>query len=132
LRERPEDIDPLVDHFIKRYDPHGRRTVSMAVRERFRTFSWPGNVRQLENEIRRMLLLGGRELSLADISPGLRAAPETAAGQTLRDKLNDLERQLVVEALEAHRGNRTRAAEALGVSRFGLQKMMQRLAISVE
>lgn len=78
-----------------------------------------------------MLLLGGKELSLADVSPELRAAPKADGPQTLRDKLNMLERTLVVEALEASRGNRTRAAEALGVSRFGLQKMIQRLSIEV-
>ncbi len=129
LRERPEDIDVLVDHFISRYDPQGGRTVSRNVRQRLRNFSWPGNVRQLENEVRRVLLLGDQEIGLSDLSPELLATAETGQSQTLKDKLNELERTLVIEALEANRGNRTRAAQALGVSRFGLQKMMQRLSI---
>lgn len=132
LRDRPEDIEPLVEHFIKRYDPHGRRSLSAAVKQKFRTLPWPGNVRQLENEVRRMLILGGRELTLADLTPALRAAPESTQPQTLRDRLNELEKQLVIEALESFRGNRTRAAEALGISRFGLQKMMQRLSVAID
>jgi len=131
LRQRPEDIDTLLDHFVRLYDPAQERKVSRGVRERFRSYAWPGNVRQLENEVRRMLLLGSVELVLADLSPALRESPAGPGPQSLKDKLDALERTLVLEALEQHRGNRTRAAQSLGVSRFGLQKMMQRLAIEV-
>ena len=129
LRERTEDIDVLLDHFLRLHDPTQERKVSRAVRERMLSYAWPGNVRQLENEVRRMLLLGGFELTLSDLSPSLREAAAGPVPQSLREKLDALERNLVLEALEQHRGNRTRAAEALGVSRFGLQKMMARLAI---
>jgi len=129
LRQRTEDIDVLLDHFVRLHDPTQERKVSRAVRERMLSYAWPGNVRQLENEVRRMLLLGGFELTLSDLSPSLREAAAGPAPQSLREKLDALERNLVLEALEQHRGNRTRAAEALGVSRFGLQKMMVRLAI---
>jgi DNA-binding NtrC family response regulator len=109
-------------------------SLSDAALSRLCAFSWPGNVRQLENEVRRMLVLGGEHLSAADLSPEVLAlSPETSPlDQTLRQKLDSLERQLVLEALEHSGGNRTRAAEALGISRFGLQKMTQRLNIDVE
>jgi len=131
LRERSEDIDTLLDHFVRLHDASQERKVSRAVRERFRTYGWPGNVRQLENEVRRMLLLGGLELTLTDLSPALRELSTGPEPQSLKDKVSALERTLVLEALEQHRGNRTRAAQALGVSRFGLQKMMERLSIDL-
>jgi two-component system response regulator HupR/HoxA len=99
---------------------------------RLANFSWPGNVRQLENEVRRMLVLGGDQITAADLSPEIQT--DTEAGfeaKTLREKVDALERRLVIEALHQERGNRTRAAEALGVSRFGLQKMTQRLGIDL-
>jgi len=133
LRERREDIPLLVAHFLARYAASPRALSNTAL-ARLCSFSWPGNVRQLENEVRRMIVLGGEHLTTADLSPELLAASseETPAAQTLREKLDVLERQLVLEALEQAGGNRTRAADALGVSRFGLQKMTLRLNIDVD
>jgi transcriptional regulator with GAF, ATPase, and Fis domain len=132
LRERREDILPLVEHFVEKYAAGRGRTISQAALLRLANFSWPGNVRQLENEVRRMLVLGGEEITAADLSPDLlRDSESTSLATTLREKVDALERRLVVEALEQAHGNRTRAAEALGVSRFGLQKMTQRLQIDL-
>jgi transcriptional regulator with PAS, ATPase and Fis domain len=130
LRERREDIPPLVEYFLRKYSQGKPRPISGPALQRLTQFSWPGNVRQLENEVRRMVVLGGEELTAADLSPEVLAdsfdAPEA---RTLKDKVDLLERRLVLEALEQARGNRTRAAESLGLSRFGLQKMIQRLEI---
>lgn len=133
LRERPEDIPLLVAHFLAQHATRAR-TLSNAALSRLCSYSWPGNVRQLENEVRRMIVLGGDHLTAADLSPELLAASTESApvANTLREKLDALERQLVMEALEQAGGNRTRAADALGVSRFGLQKMTQRLKIDVD
>ncbi len=132
LRERREDIPVLVAHFVKRYGGGRERPLSPAALSRLCNFSWPGNVRQLENEIRRLLVLGGQELTAADLSPEvLSDSSDLPQARTLREKVDALERRLVVEALEQARGNQTRAAEALGLSRFGLSKMTQRLAIDV-
>ncbi len=133
LRERREDIPLLVRHFLATHgDPS--RSVSDVALGRLAAFEWPGNVRQLENEIRRMLVLGGEHLTAADLSPEVLALTSEGGSPTLtlRQKLDALERQLVIEALEQSGGNRTRAAEALGISRFGLQKMTQRLSIDVD
>jgi serine/threonine-protein kinase PknK len=130
LRERQEDISELVQHFLAKYSPNAPRTISQAAMRRLAGFTWPGNVRQLENEVRRMIVLGGDELTAADLSDEIMSEPGTSADPaTLREKVDALERRLVMEALEQARGNRTRAAEALGLSRFGLQKMTQRLGI---
>jgi transcriptional regulator with GAF, ATPase, and Fis domain len=130
LRERPDDIEPLVEHFLTIHGGGRTRQLSAAALSRLCSYSWPGNVRQLENEVRRMVVLGGEELTTADLSPEIMAdSSETPLAITLRDKVDALERRLVVEALEQTKGNRTKAAEKLGVSRFGLQKMTQRLGI---
>ncbi len=126
LRERTEDIDLLVDHFVKLHDPRGERTVSAAARRRLGEYAWPGNVRQLENEIRRALVLGGQHIAAKDL--GLPDAVK-GSGSSLHEQVAVLERRLIEAALEAARGNRSQAAQSLGVSRYGLLKMMGRLGI---
>ena len=130
LRERREDIAPLAAYFLEKYSQGKPRVISEPALHRLIHFSWPGNVRQLENEVRRMVVLGGETLTAADLSPEvLSDSFDLPEAQTLKDKVDFLERRLVLEALEQARGNRTRAAETLGMSRFGLQKMIQRLEI---
>jgi DNA-binding NtrC family response regulator len=100
--------------------------------DRLVAYAWPGNVRQLENELRRAFVLADDRIDVAELSRELsRVAPSTSAaeGATLRARVDALETQLVQDALERTKGNQTRAAEELGVSRFGLQKMMRRLSI---
>ncbi|MBI3267595.1 MAG: sigma 54-interacting transcriptional regulator [Planctomycetes bacterium] len=75
LRERQEDIPILVEHFLRRIadeDHEPLRQVHAEALRRLMDFPWPGNVRQLENEVRRMATLGGRELTVADLSPAVR------------------------------------------------------------
>ena len=132
LRRRVEDIPALTNHFIQRYGKGRSVRLSEAAMARLTSYSWPGNVRQLENEVRRMLVLGGDQLTTADLSPDIMSgSSDVPQARTLKEKVDALERQLVVEALETSKGNRTRAAEELGLSRFGLQKMTQRLKIEV-
>jgi len=131
LRERPADILPLAEHFLRVHGAGQKRSFSPAVRLKLQSYGWPGNVRQLENEIRRLVVLAENEIVLGDLSPELGVgAAEAPLGSGLKGQVDALERRLVVEALETTRGNRTRAAEVLGVSRFGLSKMMVRLEIT--
>ena len=121
LRERREEIPDLVQHFIRRYGSASRTSVvrfSSALLERLMEYHWPGNVRELENFVRRALVLSNQTVAGIELlqEPG---APEEAspqneieAGVTLRD----LERALFEKTLEATGGNRTRAADMLGVS----------------
>ena len=133
LRERHGDIALLVNHFLTRYAQGQKLTVQNDAFELLGRYPWPGNVRQLENEIRRAIVLSDATIGPSELSEEVRRValesrprPE---GLELRSHLEGLERQLVSTALERTSGNQTRAAELLGVSRFGLQKMLRRLEI---
>jgi serine/threonine-protein kinase PknK len=100
--------------------------------DRLLAYPWPGNVRQLENEIRRALVLAEDRIDVAELSSDIaRGGPAAARGSglDLRSRVDALEADLVREALAKTGGNQTRAAEVLGLSRFGLQKMMKRLNV---
>ena len=104
--------------------------------ERLTHYEWPGNVRQLENEVRRALVLCDDTLDLEHLSPEI-AHPAGSSNDgdgapTLREQLDALEYRLVRDALRRAGGNQTRAAIELGVSRFGLQKMLKRLGLATE
>jgi transcriptional regulator with GAF, ATPase, and Fis domain len=133
LRERPGDVAQLAQHFLGRHAPGRRVELEPQALARLTGFSWPGNVRQLENEIRRALVLADDRIGIEHLS---REIAEASGGEApprsplhVRDRVDGLERELVREALERTAGNQTRAAELLGLSRFGLQKMMKRLGI---
>lgn len=98
-------------------------------------FPWPGNVRQLENEVRRALVLSDDVIRLEHLSRDIAQAARPHRAQEefdLRGRVDALEADLVRAALRRTDGNQTRAAELLGLSRFGLQKMMKRLEIRQE
>ena len=99
-----------------------------------RTYSWPGNIRQLEHEVERAVILSdeGGLVGLDELSDALvgdRPAPESAAelpqGQ-LKDVMGILEERVIRRCLEEHGDNRTRAAESLGISRQALQVKLAR------
>ncbi|MBK7826169.1 sigma 54-interacting transcriptional regulator, partial [Nannocystis sp.] len=132
LRSRPDDLTPLVEHFLARFDKQRRLTVSAAAMRALARYAWPGNIRELENEVQRWVALVEARVELADLSP---AIVETRAGGgsdpddlRLRPRLERLERELIERAMAAAQGNQTRAATVLGLSRFGLQKKLRRLA----
>jgi DNA-binding NtrC family response regulator len=130
LRERREDIRELAEHFLRLYGPQGRALhLASEFIERIESHSWPGNVRELANCIRRAVALAtGSEIG----REGLEGSPwaETAesmqrdhAGKGKPDdrlrpgiSLENMERRLVEMTLEATGGNRSRAADLLGVS----------------
>jgi transcriptional regulator with PAS, ATPase and Fis domain len=129
LRERSEDILPLVQHFLTKYAPGRVTKLDKRLLERLATQAWPGNVRQLENELRRALALGAGETLREEHFSTLvqRVTTGEASDLDLRAHVDELERKLIRRALDAARGNQTRAAELLGLSRFGLQKKLKRL-----
>ena len=133
LRERREDILPLANQMLGDL-AKGRARFSSAVAECLEQYSWPGNVRELRNAMERAVLLSGGELILPDHLParvrgGARlgsaavAAPEAADAQ----RLEEIERQAVLDALRKHDFNRTDTAKALGISRRALLYKLQRL-----
>jgi len=141
LRERVDDIDLLVDHFLVVHG-RGRRSkrLSDACRGRLRAHPWPGNVRELENEIERLLVLSGDERVIEEslLSPRMRQEPEVeraasaAADQApgnLPEAIESLERRMIAAALARHQGNKTRAADELGISRRNLIRLVQKYAL---
>jgi len=135
LRERPDDVAPLVQHFLTKHGGDRKIKITRAALEKLTRFSWPGNVRQLENEIRRAVVMSPQdridvsELSVDIARGGAEATRE--AGHDLRSRVDALEAEMLRDALEKTAGNQTRAAQMLGLSRFGLQKMMKRLRVPV-
>ena len=121
-------------HLLEKHAPDRKTKLTRAALEKLVAFPWPGNVRQLENEIRRAVVLTDDRIDVAELSAEVaRGGPSAArgAGLDLRSRVDALEAELVREALEKTKGNQTRAAEILGLSRFGLQKMMKRLLITL-
>lgn len=137
LRDRREDIPNLVDHFMLVHggaSGNGSESLSERALRILCSYHWPGNIRQLENTIRRFVILGNERAitdSLAEDTPG---APCTSGlnGKSLslkrltRQAVQELEKKLIVQALEAHQWNRKDAARALKISyRAMLYKMRQ-------
>jgi serine/threonine-protein kinase PknK len=132
LRERFGDVALLVQHFAKLHAAGRKPVFERAALDALAAYPWPGNVRQLENEVRRALVLTDDVVRLEHLSPeiALASRPARAAEEfDLRGRVDALEADLVRAALRRTDGNQTRAAELLGLSRFGLQKMMKRLEI---
>jgi two-component system response regulator HupR/HoxA len=131
LRERPEDIPALAEHFLKLYRQRARRAVpgiSPEAMRCLRAYPFPGNVRELENEIERAVMLAGDGCLIApeDLSDRLRQDPGPAPGPvTLNAAIEQLKRQMIEDALREC-GSKTRAAERLGLSRQSLQQMLRR------
>lgn len=135
LRERFGDVSILMQHFLRLHAGGRKITVERAALDALTAFPWPGNVRQLENEVRRALVLGDDVIRLEHLSRDIAHAvrPQRASDEfDLRGRVDALEADLVRAALRRTDGNQTRAAELLGLSRFGLQKMMKRLEIRTE
>ncbi|MCC6746572.1 MAG: sigma 54-interacting transcriptional regulator [Deltaproteobacteria bacterium] len=129
LRERREDIPTLVEHFLAKHGGTGRR-VSRVAMTKLQGYGWPGNVRELENEIMRAVALGGPDVEVADLSPhvgdALSRVVRDPRDLSMRPRVEQMERELIQEALVRTSGNHTQAARALGLSRFGLLKKLRR------
>ncbi len=128
LRERPEDILPLASAFIAEFT-HGKARFSTSVTDCLRRYAWPGNVRELRNAMERASLLSLGDLILPEHLPTkVRAAtesPPTAEAQDA-ERLGEVERQAIFQALRKHDFNRTETAKALGISRRALIYKLQR------
>ena len=144
LRERPEDIPVLTDYLIKKYcEVFSRKIpgVGMQAQQKLRSYAFPGNVRELENEIRRTVATveNGEFITVQHLSAEIaRARPRADRGQTpataldghtLKERVEQLEVALVRASLERHHWNHTRAAEELGLSRVGLSNKLKRYGI---
>jgi DNA-binding NtrC family response regulator len=130
----------LVQHFMQKAAATSGtavKSVDVSAMASLCCYRWPGNVRELENEITRAAAFSGPVVTVADLSPQVRAGSDPAAaladerdGIRLRPRVERLERTLLREAMTNCGGNQTKAAKALGLSRFGLQKKLRRYHIA--
>ncbi|MCE5263091.1 MAG: sigma-54 dependent transcriptional regulator [Deltaproteobacteria bacterium] len=134
LRERKEDIPALIDHFIRRYaEENGKEMagVSSEAQDILLKYDYPGNVRELENIIERAVVIAREEVISVEDLPFREAMEETLAGKKaeeglLRGSIEELEKRLIVEAMEKAGDHQSRAADLLGISermlRYKLKK----------
>jgi Nif-specific regulatory protein len=116
LRERPEDIPPLVERFIRELGGGRELVVPPPVMAELRSRPWPGNVRELENCVERAVLVcDGGAIHAHHLPPTLQTAEVsgTLPRQSLKEALDAYEKDLVLDALKSARGNRAKAARLL-------------------
>jgi transcriptional regulator with GAF, ATPase, and Fis domain/tetratricopeptide (TPR) repeat protein len=134
LRERRDDIPLLAEHFLEIYSQKMDRTVAgfaASAMDLLVSYSWPGNVRQLEHEIERAVtFVREGELVTPDLfSEELRewgSIVATDGPKPMAEAIQQLERQMIKDAMRKFSGNKTRAAKSLGLSRRGLLNKIQR------
>jgi len=141
LREMREDIGLLAAAILRRQSaatPGRASRLSSAALERLTAYDFPGNVRELENVLERVLALTtgeeirAEDLQIAPTRVGAAAAPATLSGRPLPEQLDAVERQAILDALEQTRYNRTAAAKVLGITFRALRYRMERLGIKEE
>ncbi|MBI4712542.1 MAG: sigma 54-interacting transcriptional regulator [Planctomycetes bacterium] len=140
LRERKEDICLLTEYFVRKYfGDKATPAMSQEVLNALQNYAWPGNVREMENEIKRIAVLnrGIKHISEAMLSKQIRDSRLTSvrmaqdAGSTFKRLKDEFERNVIVETLRKYNGNITRAARELGCDRTGLSKKIKTLRIEL-
>lgn len=133
LRDRPEDIPLLADHFISRYSPRANRKVrglSPAARAALAAYDWPGNIRELENAIERAIVVGSSEFILPEDLPEALAdtsAHFSAGAAGYHESVRTVKKQLILRALEQSQGSYTQAAKLLGLHPNYLHRLVNNL-----
>jgi DNA-binding NtrC family response regulator len=154
LRDRPGDIPLLVVHMLKRFNERLKKSVRGLTAEAeaaFKAYSWPGNVREMENVLERLVLFCESDEIGIDLLPeelksggpaltGLSASPRldrdltgrVSMKELVRETTAQLEKELIIQALEQTQGNVTRAAQLLMISRKSLQNKMKEFNLREE
>ncbi|MDA3813433.1 MAG: sigma 54-interacting transcriptional regulator, partial [Candidatus Cloacimonetes bacterium] len=140
LQDRKSDIPLLAVHFLDKYCQKINKKVNGITEEAMKylmNYSWPGNIRQLENEIERAITLSEIDSSIkaSDLSEEIfhyKQHTETVQlleNRSMKDAVEKLEKEMILQALDEYEDNQTKAAKALSLSRQGLIKKMQRFGI---
>jgi DNA-binding NtrC family response regulator len=146
LRQRVADLPALCSHFVARSNEKNRRSVTGIDAEAMKALKrhgWPGNIRELENLIERLVIMRGNgPITLNDLPPSLRAGRDSTnpgvtvvpdlpdEGTDLRAMLEQVEERMIAEALERTGGNKNRAAELLGLNRTTLVEKLRRRRVA--
>ena len=139
LRERSEDVEVLARYFLERYAVELKRpapALSPAAVDALRCYSWPGNIRELENETQRLVIYGAdgglilpEHLSMRVRQTGATLERLEPRRGTLKEMVAEVERVLISRTMKETGGNKTQAARILGLTREGLHKKMNKLGI---
>lgn len=128
LRERSEDIPLLINHFLLRFAPEKQFTINQDALRSLINYPWPGNIRELRNVIQRISLFASEEITLHDLPVEIREENPINSisrachqclvnnNMTFEDVVNCLESNLIKQAMEETKGNRTNAAKLLGIN----------------
>ncbi|KAA0232370.1 MAG: sigma-54-dependent Fis family transcriptional regulator, partial [Armatimonadetes bacterium] len=136
LRERKPDIPMLAQHFMKKNKmgiPENFLSIEPAAVKALMTYDWPGNIRELENEINRALVMGKGEITKELLSENVREKYEFEE-EMMRDlnldrQVSNFEKRIIDRALQESQGNKVKAAKLLGISRFTLHQKIRNLEI---
>lgn len=130
LRERKEDIPILIEHFMGKSQPEGaeRKIITKRALEKLYDHAWPGNIRELQNEIERLVVLAGSEVKISAEMLSSRIMEDTNKAKVqgtrlqgkLKDALEELEIEMIREGLRRTGWNKSKLAKELGISRAGL------------
>jgi len=135
LRERREDIMPLANAFLKRFAAQANRVIkgfTASATERLTAFDWPGNVRQLQNEVQRAVLLSeGAEVDAADLSITTARVGGEDSSDTNFTLLEGVERSAIIQMLRETGGNKLETAKRLGIGRQTLYNKIKAYGIEV-
>lgn len=127
IRNRPEDISILLEHFIEKYTRKYRRPTMWLERgsmEKLLRYSWPGNVRELQHAVERAVIMGEKsEIKVEDILP---KATRIKKQEPTSLNLENMEKKLIVEALEKCSGNISNASKELGITRTALYRRLDK------
>jgi DNA-binding NtrC family response regulator len=133
LRERREDIMPLANAFLKRFAAQANRTLrnfTPAAAERLASFDWPGNIRQLQNEIQRAVLLcEGPDVDVSDLSVSDVKVTPSEGHDTNFTLLEGVERNAIIQMLRETGGNKLETARKLGIGRQTLYNKIKAYGI---
>ncbi|MBI4603244.1 MAG: sigma-54-dependent Fis family transcriptional regulator [Planctomycetes bacterium] len=143
LRERTGDVPLLVQHFIQEYNREFKKSVkgvTPALMKRLEDYHWPGNIRELRNTIERAMILstqehlGGEDLPLEILDePSGKTSSESAVTLTRKGiNIEDLERDLVVQALRLTNGNQTQAGRLLGLNRDQIRYRIEKFSLKIK
>jgi DNA-binding NtrC family response regulator len=132
LRDRPDDIPPLVDHYLEQFCRKYHRAplrVGSTLMDRLRNHAWPGNIRELRNSLERAVILeSSGQLSQETLFPSSRKDASTPRGRKSFNLVEN-EKQLILEAISKNQGNMTRTAQDLGLERTALYRRMKKYGL---
>lgn len=141
LRERREDIALLANHFLQKFSSENQRDIieiDPAAMSMLTTWPWPGNIRELSNVIERAVVMNTGAVIFAEDLPAPLRQPVSGGSEikatqpgerNLKEEIKREEKRIIIEVLEQHEGNRTRAALMLGISRRALMYKLQEYGI---